>query len=312
MKNVLVIGSACADVVIRLDHLPKTEEDIHPKSQSFSLGGCAYNVANILRQSGSSFTFLTPVGTGIFGDFVRNALSEKGFPPPIRVTDQENGCCYCLVEESGERTFLSCHGAEYTFQKAWAEPIRDRFFDMVYVCGLEVEEPTGEELVSWLEERIKQFPETELFFAPGPRIMTIPPERFARITALRPILHINENEAFLRTGCHTFEEAARLLSAITKNTVIITLGDRGAYCLMADGSCCHVPAVKTTVKNTIGAGDSHIGAVLAGLSHGMDMRESLAAASHISSAVVNSDSSGLTDDEFQLFVDQFFHTSVNP
>ena len=62
MKNVLVIGSTCVDVILRIDHLPKTEENIHPHSQRFAVGGCAYNVANILGRAGAEMTFITPVG----------------------------------------------------------------------------------------------------------------------------------------------------------------------------------------------------------------------------------------------------------
>ena len=39
MKKVLVIGSAVADVIIRLeDHLPVTGEDVHVLSQKMQLG----------------------------------------------------------------------------------------------------------------------------------------------------------------------------------------------------------------------------------------------------------------------------------
>lgn len=41
-KKILIIGSTCVDIIINVDHLPKTEEDIHPFSQSMALGGCAY------------------------------------------------------------------------------------------------------------------------------------------------------------------------------------------------------------------------------------------------------------------------------
>ena len=33
MKRALFIGAACVDVVIYIDRLPKTKEDIHPKKQ---------------------------------------------------------------------------------------------------------------------------------------------------------------------------------------------------------------------------------------------------------------------------------------
>ena len=47
-KHVLVLGSSCVDVIIRVEHLPKREENLHPTSQQFRLGGCACNVASIL------------------------------------------------------------------------------------------------------------------------------------------------------------------------------------------------------------------------------------------------------------------------
>ena len=49
-KPILVIGSTCVDIIINIHHLPVTEENIRPASQSMAMGGCAFNVANILRQ----------------------------------------------------------------------------------------------------------------------------------------------------------------------------------------------------------------------------------------------------------------------
>ena len=49
MPKILLIGSTCVDVIIEIDHLPKTAEDIQPKRQTLALGGCAYNAANIVR-----------------------------------------------------------------------------------------------------------------------------------------------------------------------------------------------------------------------------------------------------------------------
>ena len=49
MKPALIIGSTCVDVIINIHHLPKTEEDIHPTSQSMAIGGCAFNAAYMVR-----------------------------------------------------------------------------------------------------------------------------------------------------------------------------------------------------------------------------------------------------------------------
>ena len=78
MKKVLVIGSAVVDVVIHLPHLPEKSEDVHVTSQKMSLGGCAYNASDTIRHFKVPYIPFFPVGTGAYGDFVRNALAERG------------------------------------------------------------------------------------------------------------------------------------------------------------------------------------------------------------------------------------------
>ena len=77
MKKVLVIGSAVVDVVIHLPHLPEKSEDVHVTSQKMSLGGCAYNASDTIRHFKVPYIPFFPVGTGAYGDFVRNALAER-------------------------------------------------------------------------------------------------------------------------------------------------------------------------------------------------------------------------------------------
>ncbi len=279
---ILVIGSTCVDLIINVDHLPTTEEDIHPTGQTMALGGCAFNVANILRQTEADFTFISPVGSGLYGDYVEKKLKEKGFPVHVKLPG-ENGCCYCLVEAGGERTFMSLHGVEYSFRKEWMTPFRASDYSMVYICGLEVEEPTGEELVSWLEEN----PGPEIYFAPGPRFARIPDDRMDRLFALSPVLHINETESCQMSGCTDAKSAARFLRGKTGNTVIITLGSDGTCCLEPEGEPYLVPGTPATVVDTIGAGDSHIGALLSGLQRGMDLQSAVQWANKIAAAVVS-------------------------
>ena len=67
MKNLLVIGAACADVMLRLDHLPITGEDINLQAQDIAMGGCGYNAAMCAFANGIDVTLLSPVGTsGIY------------------------------------------------------------------------------------------------------------------------------------------------------------------------------------------------------------------------------------------------------
>lgn len=294
-KQILVIGSTVADVIIHLEHLPKTGEDVHVIRQSISLGGCAYNVFHTIRLFKAPCTLFSPVGGGVYGDFVRQSLDIQGIKSPIPAPLQENGCCYCFVEKSGERTFISHHGAEYRFLPEWFELIDSASVGSVYLCGLELEEDTGVHIVRYLE----QHPDLRIFFAPGPRLLRIPKGLMQRLFALSPVLHLNETEALSCTGESTAEEAARALHRMTQNAVIITLGERGACVHSKTGaSAVYVPGVKAVQTDTIGAGDAHIGAVIAKLSQGSSLEAAVRDANRVSAAVVETEGALLSEEAF--------------
>lgn len=310
MKRLLIIGSTCVDVILRLDHLPTTGEDMHPV-QRFAMGGCAFNVAQVPKAYDVDLRFVTPIGDhGVFSDFVRAHLDNAGFRGPITVPDSENGCCYCLVERSGERTFLSVHGVEYSFHAEYMDAFAGERFDYTYICGLEVEETTGGELVAWLEAH----PDIAgtVVYAPGPRGIEVDADRTERILAMHPVLHLNEQEAQALAGMDDSEAtalvemdnredpvlagmsgseepvlaAAQALHAKTQNMVIVTCGADGVLWISADGSAHSAPSVPSTVVDTIGAGDSHCGAVLTGLTLGWSEDDTMRFANQIASEVV--------------------------
>lgn len=294
MKQVLVIGSTVADVIIHVDRLPATGEDIHVKRQTISLGGCAYNVSDMLRLFQIPYILFSPVGTGTYGYFVREALAERGIQSPIPAPEQENGCCYCFVEASGERTFVCHRGAEYRFHPEWFHQLDSDSIDSVYLCGLEMEEPTGIHILRYLE----QHPGFQIYFAPGPRIRLLQPPILESVFALSPILHLNEREALEYTGRDTVEEAAHTLHQKTRNTVIVTLGPQGAY-YQTTGASALIPGTKAEQKDTIGAGDSHIGAVIARLKQGASMETALTDANRIAAAVVETAGALLSEETFR-------------
>lgn len=296
--SLLFIGSTVADVIIRTPRLPYTGDDVNITSQQVSLGGCAYNAFHTARITGlGECVLFSPVGTGIWGDWVRNALSQRGVTTAIPPVDAPNGCCYCLVEPDGERTFLCEHGAEYAFRPEWFQALPE--FDGVYVCGLEIEEPTGEVTLRWLE----QHPPRRLYFAPGPRILHIPPEKMARLMALGAVFHLNEAEICHFTRCEEVSQAARMLHSLTQNDVIVTLGDRGAYVLSAEGETI-VPGVPAQVVDTIGAGDAHIGAVMANEAAGLPLTEAVARANRVSAAVVSQSGAELTPEAYKHLLEE--------
>lgn len=278
--GLLFIGSTVADVLIRTPFLPRTGDDVNITSQQVSLGGCGFNAFYAANSTGlAACTLFSPVGTGLWGDWVRAALKARGLSTAVPPVDAPNGCCYCLVEPDGERTFLCEHGAEYRFQPEWFQGLGH--YEGVYLCGLEVEEPTGGVLLDWLEHH----PPGRLYFAPGPRILHIPPEKMAWLMALCPTFHLNAAEVCAFTRCDDVPQAARMLHSLTSGDVIVTLGAEGAY-VLSRGEGLHVPGFPARVVDTIGAGDAHIGVVMACQAAGMPLPKAVGQANRVSAAVV--------------------------
>lgn len=296
-KKCLVIGSTVCDILVYIDELPTTQGDVHVHKQQLSLGGCAYNVVSILHRLDIPYTFISPVGTGVYGDFVKQTLAQQGIQTPVEVLG-ENGCCYCLVEKTGERTFMSYHQAEYTFEPSWLENLDLSEYAYVYVCGLEVEDVDGDKLVTALQKVSGQ-----IVFAPGPRIAHIPKRLLTKLYAYQPILHLNEAESLLLSGKETVALAVEQLYEWTKQCVIVTLGDKGSVYFDGNGLY-EVSGYPTKVVDTIGAGDSHVGAILAALSKGHRLTNALDFANAVASQVVASTGVHLSSDSVVVLQQQ--------
>ena len=300
MKKILVIGSTVVDIIINVDILPGTGQDVNIISQEMSLGGCAYNVSDTIRHFNVPYILFSPIGTGMYGDFVRKELKTRNISTPVPTPDMDNGCCYCFVEPSGERTFISNHGAEYLIHKEWLETIDMSQIEAIYICGLEIEDATGFEIVEFLEKH-NNIP---IFFAPGPRINSISTELLDRIFKLSPILHLNDDEAYQFTKKDNLIESVKLLNKLTDNIIIVTCGSNGA-CYYDNEKLNHIDAVKVEQIDTIGAGDAHIGSIIACYYKKYSIEKSIKIANLVSSAVVETKGALLSDEVFDKINSSF-------
>ena len=290
-RELLMIGSTCVDCVIPVGRLPKTGDDLQPPYQSFAIGGTGWNACRAAILAGTKPTFLSPVGVGMYAQQVEAAFAEYGVEVMAR-SERENGCCYCLVEADGERTFMCIRGGEYEFRKEWLDALPGDY-SLAYTCGMEIQDtPAGENIMDWLEAH----PETEVFYAPGPRGILMTKERQMRMLNMKPIVHLNEHEILALTGEETQEAGALALHAITGNIVIVTLGGKGCLCVDRDGKVLYAEGRKVKVADTIGAGDSHAGTMLGCLYKGMDLVEAMKLANAVASEVVSKEGAQIPRD----------------
>lgn len=296
MKKALIIGAAMLDIVMQLDELPKRGGDVYAKSDSITVGGCAYNVADIVKHMGVPYTLFAPVGKGNYASMVRSMLKIAGHESPISSEKQDNGYCLCLVEKDGERTFITLPGIECTFEKEWFDLIDVDEYDSVYVSGYEIEGEGGDCIIDFLENN----PQLTVYYAPGPRITCIPEEKHERIFRTCPVVHLNEEEALAYTGMSGAEAAAEAISRRCGNNVIVTLGGEGVLLYIEDEKdVMRIPSEKVKVVDTIGAGDSHIGGIMAMRAKGYGFPDALRAANRVSAAVVTVEGPSLSEEEFE-------------
>ena len=294
MKKCLVIGATMLDIVANLDSLPVRGGDAYIKQQEMMLGGCAYNVASILKHFNIPNTLFAPIGSGMYASFIENKLKEEGYSSPIKSMDMDNGYSMCIVEADGERTFITLAGIECYFRKEWFDSLDINLYDKVYISGYELEGEGGNVILDFLEDN----KDLEIYYAPGPRINYISEDIHKRLFKLSPIIHLNEKEVKEYTKESGYKEATNTLRNLTNNTVILTLGDKGAYYSSREKEG-FIPSKASRVLDTIGAGDSHIGTIIACLSKDKNLEFAIEQANKIAAKVVSVKGSTLTKKEFE-------------
>ncbi|MGL4337546.1 MAG: PfkB family carbohydrate kinase [Turicibacter sp.] len=291
----LVLGNAIVDVILNIACLPKTGDDMICDKQLVTIGGCAYNVATVLKHFGVDHQLVVPVGAGTYANLIREELTSHGYELVIEETECDNGYCLCLVEQDGERSFITVPGIEANYQEKWLKNLKMDEIETIYVSGYELDGDNGYVISEWLQH----FGEKTIYLAPGPRINEIDQKVMSNLFKLNPILHVNEHEGISFTGGSDALDAAKTLYQMTQNPVYITLGPKGVLVVNAQGH--HVvDGVPTTVVNTIGAGDCHVGSLIAFKKLGYSELRCCELANQVAAKVVSFEGSKLEADYIEI------------
>ncbi len=292
--KIAVLSSIVVDIVIQVDRLPKLQEDVNTKSLDVTLGGMGLNVFWVAHCLGCEIVLGSPVGSGIFGDLAKNLLEERGIEPIAKIEDIDNGCCLCIVNDDGERSFISHHGAEYMFEKEWFKNDALNDVELIYASGIDLEEMCSASRVQFITNSNKK-----LFFAPGPRLLKIDCTLLKKMCHYASWIHLNEIEAYELSGCKDIVQACEHLSHRYNADIIVTLSERGAA-YYSSGKFETIPGKKVEVVDTIGAGDAHAGAILAGISKNMSLADCIELANEVASKVVRVKGANLKREEFEV------------
>jgi fructokinase len=261
-RPVLVVGEALVDLVQRVDG-----------SVDEAPGGSPANVALTLGRLGRHPQLLTSLGDDDRGRTVRAWLEESD----VRVIGAGAG------RTSTATAVLDASGAaSYEFDLAWsvdaglAGPA-----DVVHVGSIAtVIEPGATEVARLVAERRQT---ATISFDPNVRPALIDDAAAARarveqLVRLADVVKVSDEDLLWLHPDRSLDEAAAAWLAAGAALVVVTLGGAGAFALTASGRVT-IPAPTTTVVDTVGAGDTFMGALLDGLLEadliGADRREAL-------------------------------------
>lgn len=267
MTHVLVVGEALVDVVRR----PGVVDAVHP-------GGSAANVAVALGRLGRAVELATCFADDAHGRLLAQHLQASGVVPaadPHTVASTATAVAH--VGEDGS--------ARYDFDLVWrpALPPADGPAPLaVHTSSLGAVLAPGADAVERLLDRLRAVSTVSYDVNARPQVTGTGPgvrARVERLAARADVLKASDEDLLALWPDRTVEQSLLALAASGPALAVVTRGGDGASYVVA-GAVHHVPAVRTTVADTIGAGDTFSAGLLdalwsAGLL-GADRRQALA------------------------------------
>jgi sugar/nucleoside kinase (ribokinase family) len=257
------------DIVMRISALPESGSDALASERLLTTGG-GYNAMCAAARQDLPCVYAGRLGTGPFSSLASDSLDGDDIAHPIEPNkDIDAGICVVLVDDAGERTFVTSPGAEGSLRVSDLERLDVVAVDYVLVSGYNV---MYADLAEMVLEWLARLPEGVVVgFDPSNRVMDIPKGNLDAMLARADWLMCNETEASLLTGRDTSEDAASTLASMTGRIgVVVRAGANGCTLQLRGGAQRHIRAFKTTVVDTNGAGDTHNGVFLAELALGAD------------------------------------------
>jgi ribokinase len=271
--RIVVVGSLVFDFVARAKRLPRKGETILGESFGMFPGGKGANQAVQASRLGAEVYLIGRVGDDALGEQLITSLQTSGVSTEFvrRDPSVKTAACCIHVDSKGNNSIIIVPEANMACSKEDIDAARAviQSADMV-LCQLEIALPTVAYAVGLAAEY-----EVPAILNPAPA-QEIPSDLCANVTILTP----NEIEAEMLSGVPASSAgwesaAANKLLALGPKTIVLTLGERGAY--LADAKQEHlIPAYPVPVVDATAAGDAFNGALAVALAEKMKMEQAIA------------------------------------
>ena len=274
-KSISILGIFVADLTFRTERMPNKGETYIGNSFKLGPGGKGSNQAVAARRAGAETMFITKIGKDTFGEMAMKLYADEGINSKYvwEIPDMSTGAASIVVnEETGDNAIIVVPGAADAMVPDDLDTAEAGIADCAFfMASLEVPIPV---MQHGLEVAKRNGVSTILNPAPA---AILPDEVYGLSDYFTP----NETEAAILAGIPVVtiedaEEAAKIFLQRGIDTVVITLGEKGAYVRNSVINQ-HVPAFDMggKVLETTGAGDAFNGGFAYALAEGMSLIEAV-------------------------------------
>ena len=270
-SQVVILGDACVDMVIRLPNRTSATPDLAPSAPRLHGGGSAANVAVALARLGVGVTMVGAVGDDGYGRWICEDLSREGVDVKgvCLLHDAFTPMVMALIEPNGERLAVvwppegGAHLQLHTdhIDPAWIKP--SSWLHTTGMClrvspardavlyGMEQAREAGLSVSLDLNLRL------ELWGLDDKTRRT-----FERAIELSDVVFGNAEEEIMPIASTSSTEAGAQTLCDGKRIIVARQGSKGAL-VVTPKETFHVPAFPTQVVDTLGAGDAFNGGFIA-------------------------------------------------
>ncbi len=258
--RLISLGSILVDEIFRIPQFPPRSGDIIA-TENYRLVGGGLNILVSARRLGLLSAYAGGHGSGPNSESIRSALHGIGIEILTSPRDhKDSGVSLTLLEPDGTRTFVTYPGAEAEPSFADLAKVPFEPNDFLYISGYDLGYPiAGPVLGRFMEECLG---DQRVIFDPGPLVADIPSSLLTEVLNKAEVTSCNGAEfQFLADSNHLIEVHGNL---------IVRDGPNGADVVTRSGSR-HIPAPIVTAVDSTGAGDTHVGAMIAELAEGASL-----------------------------------------
>ena len=272
-KKLVVLGSVNADHILKVADFPKPGETITGHGYRVVPGGKGANQAVAAARLGARTSFIACVGDDDFGIRMQEAFEKEGMETSgvMVAKGSPTGIAIIYVAESGENSIGISAEANACLTAESLTPQLE-IIRRAETLLMQLETPMETLLLAASEAKKAGVP---VVLNPAPA-RELPPELLDGLAMITP----NETEAETLTGISVTDEASAKEAADALHirgveTVIITLGSKGAFVSTGDESQL-IAGYPVKAVDTTAAGDTFNGGLLAALQRGDSLPEAIA------------------------------------